>query len=218
MKLLFALFLTAFLPLGFAQTSYPPAGYVPSAPQSGDVSGLLNRIEQEAQGLSADVGKLRIDKWKADSNSKAQATENASSIQRNIGNALPGLVSAVRAAPQSLAANFKLYRNLSALYEVVSSLGESAGAFGKREEYELIGPHVGAIDDVRRSYGDYLAQITASADSRIAAAEQAARAAAQQPPKKIIIDDNEPAPATTKKKPKKKAAGGSSSSAASTPK
>jgi hypothetical protein len=218
MKLLLALFLTTLTPLCFAQTSYPPAGYVPSAPPAGDVSGLLNRIEQETQGLSADVGKLRIDKWKTDSASKAQATENATSIQRNISNALPGLISAVRSAPQSLAANFKLYRNLNALYEVVSSLAESAGAFGKREEYELIGPHVGAIDDDRRGYGDYLAQMTASADGRIAAAEQAARAAAQQPPKKIVIDDNEPAPAPVKKKPRKKAATGSSSSAASTPK
>jgi hypothetical protein len=216
MKSLLGLFLLVVTSVCLAQTpSYPRAGSVPAASPAGDVSGLLSRIEQEAQGLNADVGKLRIEKWKADSASKAQAAESAASIQRNISNALPELISAVRSAPQSLAANFKLYRNLNALYEVVASLGESAGAFGKKEEYELIGPHVGAIDDDRRSYADYLVRMTTSADSRIAAAEQAARVAAQQPPKKVIIDDNEPAPAPPKKKSKKKPASSSSSSSSS---
>jgi hypothetical protein len=164
---------------------------------------LLSRIQQETLGLSADLGKLRIDKWKADSSTKSQATDNAESIQRNITNALPGLISAVRSAPQSLGANFKLYRNVSALYDVLANLAESAGAFGKREEYEVIAPHVAAIDDDRRAYGDLLAQMTASADSRIAAFQLAAAQAAAQPPKKIIVDDTEPAP-TPKKKSRKK--------------
>ena len=153
--------------------------------------------------MSADLGKLRIDKWKTDSSSKSQATDNAESIQRNISNALPGLISGVRSAPQSLGANFKLYRNINALYDVLANLAESAGAFGKREEYEVIAPHVAAIDDDRRAYGDLLAQMTASADSRIATYQQAAAQAVAQPPKKIIVDDTEPAPPPKKKSRKK---------------
>lgn len=202
----------------------PAQGNASSVAQanSPDVAPLLAKIEQETQGLNAEVGKLRIDKWKVDSATRLQASENASSIQRNISAALPELISAVRSAPQSLAANFKLYRNLNALYDVVSGLGESVGAFGKREEFDAIAPHVAALDDSRRSYADYVQQMAASADNRIADAQQAlaraaAAAAAQAPPKKIVVDDEEPTPPPKKKKVKK-ATPTSTSDGTSTPK
>jgi hypothetical protein len=209
--------------VALAQSSYPPASQqsaAVSAPaNSADLGMLLSKIEQETLGLNTDVGKLRIEKWKADSASKYQATENAASIQRSITSALPGLIAAVRSAPQSLASNFKLYRTINALYDVLASLGESAGAFGKREEYETLAPHMAALDDSRRSYGDLLQQMVAAADNRIALAQQAqAAAAVQQPPKKIVVDDTEPAPAPPAKKSKKKKSASASSSATSSPK
>ena len=206
--------------LGLAQTSYPPApqaNAVSSPTSPGDFGMLLTKIEQETQGLNTDVGKLRIEKWKADSASKYQATENAASIQRSITSALPALIAAVRAAPQSLSANFKLYRTVNALYDVLASLDESAGAFGKREEYDTLAPHVAALDDSRRSYGDFLQTMAATADNRIAMAQQAQAIAAQQPPKKIVVDDSEATPLVQKKKTRKKVAS-SSSSATSSPK
>ena len=215
MNLLLPLLVMAVIvPLSQAQTplSSAPTNSVPAAQTFPDPGILLSRIQQETLGLSADLGKLRIDKWKTDSSTKSQATDNVESIQRNITNALPGLISAVRSAPQSLGANFKLYRNINALYDVLANLAESAGAFGKREEYEVIAPHVAAIDDDRRAYGDLLAQMTASADSRIAAYQQAAAQAAAQPPKKIIIDDTELAPAPKKKTRKKSAVSSSKTS------
>lgn len=221
MKLLLRLLLIAAVaPLSQAQNQSSSAPANPAVPAQAfpDPGTLLGKIQQEALGLSADLGKLRIDKWKADSASKSQAVDNADSIQRNINNALPGLISSVRSAPQNLTANFKLYRNLNALYDVLASLGESTGAFGKREEYEVIAPHVATIDDDRRAYGDLLAQMTASADSRIAAYQQAAAqaAAAAQAPRKIVVDDSEPTP-PPKKKTRKKAASNSSSPKTASP-
>jgi hypothetical protein len=215
MKLLLRLLLIAVVaPLSQAQTplSSAPANTLPAAQNFPDPGSLLSRIQQETLGLNADLGKLRIDKWKTDSSTKSQASDNVESIQRNITNALPGLISAVRSAPQSLGANFKLYRNINALYDVLANLAESAGAFGKREEFEVIAPHVAAIDEDRRAYGDLLAQMTASADSRMAAYQQAAAQAAAQPPKKIIVDDTEPAAAPKKKSRKKSAASSSKTS------
>lgn len=215
-RLLRLLLIAVVAPLSQAQTppSSTPANTVPSAQSVADPGTLLSRIQQETLGLSADLGRLRIDKWKTDSSTKSQATDNVDSIQRNITNALPGLISAVRSSPQSLGANFKLYRNINALYDVLANLAESAGAFGKREEYEVIAPHVAAIDDDRRAYGDLLAQMTASADSRIAAYQQAAAQAAAPPPKKIIIDDTEPTPEPKKKSRKKSATSSSKTSKA----
>ena len=183
-----------------------------------DPAMLLTKIQQEAEGLNADVGKLRIEKWKVDSGTRQQASENASSIQRNISAALPELINSVRNAPQSLTANFKLYRNLNALYDVLAGLGESTGAFGKREEYDTIAPHVNAFDEIRRSYGDYLQQMASTADNRMLSAQQElarAAAAAQQPPKKIVVDDDQPTP--PKKKTAKKKASAATSSASSNP-
>ena len=208
-------------PVSSQPTSHPPAApaanMVSSSPS--DLGAMLQRMEQETAGLNGDVGKLRVEKWKVDLETKRQASDNIGSIQRNIAGALPGLIAAVRTSPQSLAANFKLYRNINALYDVVASVSESAGAFGKREEYELMAPHVSVLDEDRRNYGEYLQQMTSTADDRLAAAERerAAALAAQQqaPPKKIIVDDDEPAPPPKKKKPTKKSSPAASAASAS---
>lgn len=192
---------------GLAQTPVAAApGPAPAAVSSVDLGMLLAKIEQDTQTLNAEVGRLRIDKWKTDSGTKQQETENAASIQRNITAALPDLIAAVRTQPQSLAANFKLYRNLSALHDVLAGLGESTGAFGKREEYESLAPEITSLDQSRRNYGDYLEQLATNGDARLAAAarEAAAVQAAQPPPKKIIVDDTEPAPKPAAKKRAKK--------------
>jgi len=40
------------------------------------------------------------------------------------------LLQRIKASPSSLNANFRLYRNMNALYDTFSALAESAGAFG----------------------------------------------------------------------------------------
>ena len=150
---------------------------------------------------------MRIDKWKADSSTKRQAESNALSIQRNLNDALPSIIQQVRTNPQSLAGNFKLYRNVTALYDVLVILTESAGAFGGKGEYEAMAPHVSAVEDIRRSYADTLEAMAVQQDAQLAAARTAAAAAAQNaaaaPPKKIVVDDT-PAPTPTNKKTTKK--------------
>jgi hypothetical protein len=144
---------------------------------------------------------MRIEKWKADGASKQQAQANADSLQRNLTSALPGLIDGFRAAPQDLNAGFKLYRNLNALYDVLASFTEAAGAFGPKNEYEALAQQVMVIDSVRRGLADNLEALASSTQAelnrlraRVQTLQQAAPAA---PPKKVIVDDAEPA----KKKP-----------------
>jgi hypothetical protein len=228
MRLHHLLLLFSFSLLG-AQNPPPAPQTQPSAPavapaNSPDPAPLLTKIEQETQALNADIGKLRIDRWKVDSGTRQHATQNAASIERNISAALPELINAVRSTPKSLAANFKLYRNLNALYDAVAGLGESVGAFGRSDEFQVIAPHVTALDNTRRSYADLVQQMSASADSRIAADQEAfaraAAAAVQAPPKKIVVvEDDQPPPPTKKKKvTPKKAPATSTSDSTSTPK
>jgi hypothetical protein len=166
----------------------------------------LDRLQAAASQANLDIGRMRIDKWKTDGGTKQQSQANADSIQRNLTTALPGLISNVRSSPQDLTADFKLYRNLNALYDVLASLTESAGAFGSRNDYDALVQQLGVIDSVRHNLGDALEGLTASTQSELTQvraqlrAQQQAAAAAATPPKKVVVDDNEPVKKTARKK------------------
>jgi hypothetical protein len=179
------------------------------------VSADLDRLQAAASRATLDLGRLRIDKWKADGESKRQAQANADSVQRNLTSALPGLIDAVRSAPRDLSAEFKLYRNLNALYDVFISLTESAGAFGPKSDYEALAQQLETIDSVRRSLGDAVEHLTSSTQSELTQLRAQVRTyqpAAAASPKKVVVDDTEPPKKTVHKK-KKPAASGSGSSA-----
>jgi hypothetical protein len=116
--------------------------------------------------------------------------------------ALPSLTGAVRSSPQDLAANFKLYRNLSALSDVLNTLAESAGAFGPKQEFESLAEYASRIDQSRRSLGDYLEVLTAAKEAELARLRSGAPATATPSRPKRIIVDNEPDPKPKAKKRK----------------
>jgi hypothetical protein len=187
---------------------------VSSAPVS-SVLPDLDRLRAAASQATLDLGRLRIDKWKADASSKQQAQANADSIQRNLTSALPALIDAVRSAPQDLNAEFKLYRNLNALYDVFASLTEVTGAFGPKGDYEALAQQLESFDSVRRNLGNALEQLTSSTQSEVVQLRTQVRAyqqaAAAAPPKKVVVDDTQPAKKTAHNKKKKPAAPGDGS-------
>ena len=184
----------------------------------------LDRLQSAASQANSELSYMRIEKWKADANSKQQAQSNADSIQRNLTEALPALIAVVRSAPQDVGAEFKLYRNLNVLYNVFASLTESAGAFGPRNDYDALARQLEVIDSVRRSLGDSLENLTAATQSELNQLRTQVKTLQQQAattpaaPKKVVVDDNEPAKKTTthKKKPAQSTTQGSGSSS-STP-
>jgi len=184
----------------------PPTNLQPApAP---DATASLGQLNQVTENLRVDLARLRVDKWKADAASKRQAEANAESVQRNLTAALPAIVQQVRANPGSVAATFKLYRNLNALYDVMSSLTELAGAFGSKEEYQALANDTSNLDTLRRSLADRVETMAAFRDNEVAQlqarARQASGAAAAAPPKKIVVDDNEPVKKSSKKPAAKK--------------
>lgn len=197
--------------------------HAPSAGSTSTVSVLadLDRLQATASQTTLDLGHLRIDKWKADGESKQQAQANADSVQRNLTSALPGLIDAVRSAPQDLNAEFKLYRNLNALYDVFASLTEATGAFGPKGDFQALAQQLETIDSVRRSMGNTLEQLTSSTQTELNQLRNQIRnyqqaAPAPPPPKKVVVDDTEPTKKTVHKKKKPAAAGSGSPSDAST--
>ncbi len=184
-----------------AQTA--PARPGPATSPSPDLSPVLAQIQQVTDSMRLDLARLRIEKWKTDSSYKKQAQANAESLDRNIAQALPALMSQARSSPDSVAAVFKLYRNVSALYEVAAGLTETAGAFGSKEEYQSLATNAANLDSVRRRLADLLETLAASKDAQVARMQNQARqapAASSSAVKKVVVDDNEPAKKPARKK------------------
>ena len=196
----------------FAQA---PANSTPNAPVSytsiSELNQLIGTLQSASQTTQLDLAHLRIEKWKTDSNTKKQTQSDTESIARNLQNALPGILADLKNSPESLPLTFKTYRNLDALYDVLNSVVESAGAFGSKEEFQPLNNDLGAVENSRRGFADRMDKLANAKESEIGqlrGALQAARAAT--PPKRTVVDDTEPAPKKTpvKKKtvPKPKAA------------
>jgi len=184
----------------------PPVAYA----SVNALNGILTPLQQTAQNMLADLGKMRIEKWKTDASSKQQTLANVGSIQRNLQSALPEMITQLNNAPEDLGASFKLYRNLDALYDVFSSVAESAGAFGSRDEFQSLSNDLTGLESARRAFGERMQKLAASKEdelTRLRAQVKTLSAAPPPPPKKIVVDDTEPAPKppvkkkTTKPKP-----------------
>jgi uncharacterized phage infection (PIP) family protein YhgE len=167
-----------------------------------ELNAILGPLQSAAQATQVDLGKLRIERWKMDSGYKKQALANVDSLKRNLQGALPEILTQVQNAPEDMSATFKLYRNLDALYDVLGSVTETAGAFGSKDEFQSLSNDLNALERARHDLGERLQNLTASKEAELGQLRNQVRtlqASAPPPaPKKIVVDDNEP------KKPVKK--------------
>jgi len=179
--------------------SAPPVSYTSIA----ELNQLLANLQQTSQQTQADLSHLRIDKWKTDSGTKKQTESDVDSIQRNLQAALPGMLDSLKNAPESTPLTFKVYRNLDALYDVMNSVVESAGAFGGKEEFQTLNRDLGSIEDSRRGFAERMDKVATAKENEIGQLRTALQTArAEIPPKKTVVDDTQPAskkPVTHKK-------------------
>ncbi len=178
-----------------------PAANAQYANPAAEANAILLQINQASADAQRDVAQLRIDKWKIDGDAKRRAEARAESISRNLNAALPGMLDAVRVAPNSLAANFKLYRNLSALNDPMAALADDASNSPKEDRNALI-LDLEKFERARIALGERLERLSASADSDLAKLRVGMKNPTATGPKRIVIDDTE-APA---KKPRHKPA------------
>jgi hypothetical protein len=165
----------------------------------------LDRLQSAASEANADIARMHIDKWKADGGIKQQSQAHAASLQRNLTTALPGLIADVRQSPQNLTAEFKLYRNLNALYDVLASFTEAAGAFGPKNDYDALAQQLDTIDSTRRALGDRLESMAAQTQTELTQLRAQVHTLQQAavpppPPKKVVVDNSETAKKPTHKK------------------
>ena len=166
---------------------------------------MLSQLEQVSQATQADLGKLRIEKWKTDSNTKRGTESDVDSIQRNLQMALPEIVGQLRASPENIAITFKLYHNLDALYDVFGPVVESAGAFGSRDEFQSVQNDFNALERSRRDLADRMESLAGAKEGELTQLRGQVRElqAAAAPPaatRKVVVDDTEPEKKPVKKK------------------
>jgi hypothetical protein len=133
----------------------PPVAYASVSA----LNGILTPLQQTAQSMLSDLGKMRIEKWKTDASNKQQTLANVESIQRNLQSALPEMITQLNNAPENLGASFKLYRNLDALYDVFGSVVESAGAFGSKDEFQSLNNDMSGLESARRAFGERMQKL-----------------------------------------------------------
>jgi hypothetical protein len=178
-----------------------PAQRLQVQPAPVDLNAVLLQIQQATSSANADIGKLRIEKWKTDSEQKKQLLQIADSVQKNITNAVPGLINDVQTSKGSVLTSFKLYDNLNILYEFFSGLADAAGSLGKREEYEPLAADATALDTARRNLSTYIEQTIGKLEAASRTpAQTRPSTAAPAPGKKVIVIDDEDEPAPKKKK------------------
>jgi hypothetical protein len=176
------------------------------------LNGLLAQLEAASKATQADLPKLRIERWKADASFKKRSLTDVDSIQRNLQNALPAMIEQLRNAPEDMPATFRLYRNLDALYDVMSSVVESVGAFGSKDDFQTLSNDLTNFEGTRKQLAERMENLTASKEQEIVRLrtdlKTAQAAIPVAPPKKTIVDDTEPPkkPAVKKKPAAKKPA------------
>jgi hypothetical protein len=185
-----------------AVPSNPSPAPVPYASLS-QLNSLLGQLEQNSATAQADLAKVRVEKWKADASHKKLVQANIESIQRNLKFALPEITAQLRNSPEDLAATFKLYRNLDALYSVMSNVAESAGAFGSKDEFQSLSNDISAFERSRMGFADRLENLASSKEAELTQLRgqlKALQASPPPPPKKVVVDDTEPPKKPVKKK------------------
>lgn len=173
-----------------------------------ELNGMLTQLEAASKSTQGDLSKLRIDRWKMDGSSKKQMLANIDSIQRNLQDALPEIISQLRAQPEDLPATFKLYRNLDALYDVLGNVVEVTGAFGSKDDFQSVSNDLSGFESGRKQLAQRIDTLSSAKEAEIVRLrtdlKTAQAAIPATPPKKIVVDDTEPPKKPVKKKPKPK--------------
>src|SRR5579871_6188709 len=82
-------------------TGTPPPGtaQAPIQPPGPTLNAVLAELQRAVESANLDLSKLRIERWKAGDSEKQQMQQVATSLQKNITAAIPGLINDVQAAP-----------------------------------------------------------------------------------------------------------------------
>jgi hypothetical protein len=144
------------------------------------------------------IGSLRTARWKAPNEVKAAADRNVASIQRDLLETLPGLLSQANVDSGSVPQAFAVYRNVDALYDVLLRVEGTARLAAPESEVAAMESALEQLEAARRRLGDAIASEAQNREAQVIQLQEAVKAATAAPPaavKAAVVEDEPPAPA-----------------------
>ncbi len=186
----------------YAQQPAPAAAPQPTIASSSIVQPALTEVQRS-------VSALNISRWKAPGQVKSAAQQDTGSIQRDLSDTLPGLLSKADTAPTTVPPAFVVFRNIDALYDVLLRVSQTASLAAPQGESDALFSSLNKLEAARSQLGDAILNASQQREDQVVKLEAAVRAAAAaaqpqaSPPKTTVIDDGAapPAPAKKRKKP-----------------
>jgi len=184
-------------PCGWMNAAAQPANPAPAPASAGRIGATL---QPSVQLVKEALSSLNIDKWKASSAIKSEADANVQSIQRDIDQTLPGLVSAADAASDSPSKAIPVFRNIDALYDVMLRLDAAGRLAAPKDQIGALDDALASIATARRTLGDQLQANADAQEQRIIRLQQAAARPTPAPAPAPVQCTPPPAPITKKKR------------------
>jgi hypothetical protein len=139
-----------------------------------DLNSALVDLDRISQATQSDIATLHIEKWRSGwkngflkKGAQAQQAQQASgSLQRNLDNALPGLIHDVQTSRGSISTTFKLYDDLSLVCEALDSLITASESAGRKTEAASLADDYSALTRVRRALATYIQQASSAFESK----------------------------------------------------
>jgi hypothetical protein len=151
---------------------------------------------------------LNIARWKAPGEVRNAAQQNATSIQHDLTDTLPSLLSHADASPGAVPSNFSVYRNIDALYDVLLRVYSTASLAAPQNESDALFASLQRLESARSQLGDAILGASQEREAEVVKLQAAVKAATAQaqaqpaPAKSTVVDDGPTAtPAKKKKKP-----------------
>lgn len=188
-----------------------------STPQSSPASdtgtaphpNVSNIVQPALSQVQSSISSLNIARWKAPGEVRSAAQQNTASIQRDLSDTLPSLLTQADTAPGMVSPSFSVYRNIDALYDVLLRVYETATLAAPQNEADGLGSALERLEAARRQLGDTILSASKEHETQMVQLQSALKAAneaaarAQAPaPKTAVVDDGPAATPTTKKKKK----------------
>jgi hypothetical protein len=172
--------------------------------QSGAGASVSTIVQPALLDVQRTIGSLNTGRWKAPGEVKAAADRNLSSIQRDLAETLPNLISQADGAAGSVAPAFAVYRNIDALYDVLLRVNQTAMLAAPDNDASSVAAALDRLESARKQLGDAIVASAQDREAQIMKLQEAVKAAAAAPPppppKTAVVDDGPAQPAVKKKR------------------
>lgn len=169
------------------QAGAPPAVANSAASNPAPLADTIGPLRAALTEVGAALNQVRIDRWKVSRAWKDQFSNDASSIQQDLANRLPGLFQAAEQAPGSLEPQMRLMHNVDALYDVMVRVTTAANISGGRMDASVLDSALQNLESARKASVAQMLQTATQQRQKIEELQVQLRAARAAAPNTAVV-------------------------------